>query len=220
LSPPLAISGLKFAYRGKPVFDHFDLTLATGEHRLLTGPSGTGKSTLINLMCGLLRPDAGRILVAGQAISEGNEARRDAIRRDCIGVVFQTMRLVSALDVVGNLRLAGQLARRPVSRSEAHALLAELGLAGLEQARPDQLSQGEAQRAAIARALVVRPQLLIADEPTSSLDDANAQQVGALLLRLARDHGTTLLVATHDARLMPLFGPPIRLKPPGDGAGR
>jgi len=130
-----------------------------------------------------------------------NEAQRDGIRRRHIGVVFQTLRLVSALDLVANLQLAARLAGRPATRGEALALLDRLGLAGKARSLPRMLSQGEAQRGAIARALIAKPRLLVADEPTSALDDRNTQIISRLFRDLAEAEGATLVISTHDGRL-------------------
>lgn len=187
------------------------MAIADGEHCLLIGPSGAGKSTLLNLICGFLTPLEGVVRVAGEEISRARERQRDAIRRRSIGVVFQSLRLVSALDVMANMLLAARLAERPVTRQAAREELARLGIADKADAMPSRLSQGEAQRAAIARALVTRPRLLIADEPTSALDDHNARAVIDLLLEVAATAGVTLVVATHDARLRERVGRTIEL---------
>jgi putative ABC transport system ATP-binding protein len=208
----LSIEGLGLAYGARKVLDGFDLAVEQGAHIALIGPSGSGKTTLLHLICGLLSPDSGRIAIAGEAMTGVPQARRDALRRSHIGVVFQTLRLVSALSVRSNLALAQKLARRPRDEAAAAALLERLGLAKLAHAKPRQLSHGEAQRAAIARALVAKPRLLIADEPTSALDDANAATVARLLIETAEANGTSLLVATHDARLKPLFSRVVELK--------
>lgn len=219
-APVLQLAGIGYGYGATAILEDFSLSMARGEHRLLIGPSGSGKSTLINLICGFLRPQEGIIRVSGEPISEGREAKRDAVRKAHIAVVFQALRLVSALGVADNLGLAARLSDRRPSRSEIHALLDELGIAGKAHARPHQLSQGEAQRAAIARALIARPALLIADEPTSALDRANAETVAAMLLRLADAHGTTLFIATHDERLRPFFPRVTELEAPAPGPAR
>lgn len=195
------IDGLDFAHARVPVLRDFNLEIAVGQHHLLIGPSGSGKSTLLNLICGFLSPDAGTIRIAGENISVLSETQRDAVRRRHIGVVFQTLRLVSALDLVGNLQLAARLAGRPTSRAKAMALLDRLGLAAKAGFLPRTLSQGEAQRAAIGRALISRPRLLVADEPTSSLDDQNTAVIWQLFRDLGEAEGATLVIATHDARL-------------------
>lgn len=215
--PVLSLSDIHHGYGETLVLRDFNLSMALGEHRLLIGPSGSGKSTLINMICGFLRPERGTIHVSGELISEGSETARDAVRKAHIAVVFQALRLVSALDITANLLLAARLAERRPARSEVHQLLAELGISDKAHARPHQLSQGEAQRAAIARALIARPALLIADEPTSALDQANAKKVGGMLRRLAEAHGTSLLIATHDDRLRPIFPAVTELEPPAAG---
>ncbi len=210
----IKIENLDYAIRGKPLFEGFSLSVEAQSHHLLVGPSGAGKTTLINLVCGLLSPDHGEIRVAGENIAAASESGRDKIRRENIGMVFQTLRLVSALDLSANLLLAQRLARGSTDGSLIHSLLERLGIGHRARAKPHEMSQGEAQRAAIARALVTRPRLLIADEPTSSLDKSNARQVADLLLECAADYGVTLLIATHDDRLDPLFSNRIALTGP------
>jgi putative ABC transport system ATP-binding protein len=197
----LEIADLHYGYCGATVLKAFSLSLHPGEQALLLGPSGSGKTTLIYLICGLMTPDRGEVRIAGERMSALRQAQRDALRRKHIGVVFQTLRLVSALSVRANLLLAQNLSGRKSDKAEADALLERLGVAHRAGAKPGELSQGEAQRAAIARALVARPSLLIADEPTSALDDASTENVVRLLKDAAAAHGSMLLIATHDARL-------------------
>lgn len=210
--PTLALRDASFAHGDRNIVDRFNLSVEPGEHHLLIGRSGSGKSTLINLVRGFLRPDSGTIRVSGELISDGSETARDAIRRAHLGVVFQSLRLVSALSLENNLSLAAKLAGKPVAPSEVSSLLHDLGIAELSAKRPYQLSQGEAQRAAIARALIVKPALLIADEPTSALDQDNAEAVAEMFLRQAEQHGTTLLIATHDTRLRAYFRNVVELE--------
>ncbi|RSY90463.1 ATP-binding cassette domain-containing protein [Sphingomonas koreensis] len=214
----LEISSLTFRYGGQAVVDGFDLVQEPGDHRVLLGPSGSGKTTLINLIAGLLTPQSGRIMIDGESIGDLPAAKRDDLRRRKIGVVFQTLRLVAALDVTANLMLAQRLAGQRSDRGEIQALLAELGLTHRAHARPRELSQGEAQRAAIARGLVAHPKLLIADEPTSALDDRNAERVAQLLIETANIHGSTLLVATHDARIKAFIPDAVTLAPVREAA--
>ncbi|MCC2977102.1 ATP-binding cassette domain-containing protein [Sphingomonas sp. PL-96] len=209
----IALDEVSKAMAGRKIIDRLSLQIARGEHLLLLGPSGSGKTTLVNLVCGLLTPDAGSIRVAGEAIDDPRPGVRDDVRRRRIGIIFQTLRLVGALDVTANLLLAQRLAGRPRDRDRIEALLARLGLAHRSHARPRELSHGEAQRAAIARALVSEPDLLVADEPTSALDDSHAEAVGRLLIEQTDANGATLLVATHDARLKPLIGRSLVLEP-------
>jgi putative ABC transport system ATP-binding protein len=211
----LEIEALRFSYRGKPILDDFGLSLASGEQSLLLGPSGSGKTTLIYLMCGLLTPESGAVRIAGDTISALPQSKRDAVRRRSIGVVFQTLRLVSALRVIDNLKLARKLSGKTPDAAMAASLLDRLGIAHRAQAKPSQLSQGEAQRAAIARALVVEPSLLIADEPTSALDDHNTEIVARLLVDAAKSSGASLLIATHDSRLKAFVPNSVHLDAPG-----
>jgi putative ABC transport system ATP-binding protein len=191
-------------YGGRPVLSGVTLTLAPGERALLIGPSGSGKSTLLNLLCGLQRPDSGRVTLDGAPVDDG-------VRRRHFGIVFQSLRLVSALSLRANLALAQKLQTGRVDPARIDALLERLGIAGRAQARPHELSQGEAQRAAIARALVVRPAILVADEPTSALDAAHAAVVAGLLRDLAEEAGAALLIATHDDRLRMHFARTLTL---------
>ena len=197
----LSVTGLTQRYADRSVLDGFSLDVRKGEHTLLLGPSGSGKTTLINLICGLLTPDAGEISVCGEAMSQALGGERDRIRRRHIGLVFQQVRLVSALTVEQNLRLAQKLAGSDAAQGSINSLVDAVGLSDRLHAKPRQLSQGEAQRAAIARAMVTKPALLIADEPTSALDDANAERVARLFLEASEANGSTLLIATHDSRL-------------------
>jgi len=201
----LAVNGLSKAYGGMPVIRNLSFEVGTGGHLLLLGPSGSGKSTLINLIAGMLTPDAGEIRIAGEEMTGLKATARDDLRRRRIGIIFQTLRLVSALSVRANLRLAQELGRGQADDAAIDGLLDALGIAHRADAKPRELSQGEAQRAAAARALIGRPDLLVADEPTSALDDANAEKLARLLLETAQTQGSTLLIATHDRRLKALF---------------
>jgi putative ABC transport system ATP-binding protein len=159
-----------------------------------------------------LRPSRGRVLVAGQDLGALAPAELDAFRGRNIGIVLQRLHLIRALTVTDNLRLTQSLAGLPVSTEQVNRLLSELGIAALATARPNRLSEGEAQRVAIGRAVINRPALILADEPTSALDDATCEVVLTLLRAQADASGATLLIATHDARLKPHF--PHRLELP------
>jgi putative ABC transport system ATP-binding protein len=180
-----------------------DLTLRAGELLALTGPSGSGKSTLLNL-CGLIdAPDAGEVHLLGRRVDALDETARTLLRRDTIGFIFQGFNLVPVMTVADNvdypLFLAGVApAERRVRVQEA---LQAVGLAEHAGHRPDALSGGQRQRVAIARALVKRPRLVIADEPTASLDSATADQVLDLMRERCHQQGAAFLIATHDARL-------------------
>lgn len=209
----LRIRGLRHGYGERPVLHDLTLEQQAGEHRLLLGPSGSGKTTLINLIAGLLTPRSGSIEICGEEMSRLSPARRDDLRRRHVGIIFQTLRLVGALDVRSNLLLAQKLAGARPEPAAIPAVLEQLGIGHCAHARPRELSQGEAQRAAIARALVAKPALLIADEPTSALDDANASRIARTLLDAAAANGSTLLIATHDARLRSFIPEAVALQP-------
>ncbi len=201
-------SGLshRYAGSGSPVVFP-DFSLPPGRHLLLRGPSGSGKSTLLALMAGLLTPGAGRIQMAGADLGALSARQRDAWRGAQLGFVPQRLHLSASLSVLDNLALPFISAGLPPQPERALALLQQLGLQGLEARLPHQLSVGQAQRVALARALMRQPALLLADEPSASLDDAHAHQVLHLLLDVAAAQGVSLILATHDARLVqPLQG--------------
>lgn len=182
---------------------HFaDIHLTAGEHLLLRGKSGSGKSTLLALLAGLLSPSEGQVLIAGTELQSLSQRRRDAWRGECLGFVPQRLHLSGALTVLDNVTLPFLCAGLPPDTERAEGLLQSLGLQGLGGRKPHQLSVGQAQRVALARALVRRPRILLADEPSASLDDEHAAQMMALLMQAALDSGASLLVATHDARLL------------------
>lgn len=191
-----------------------DWQLQAGQHALLLGPSGSGKTSFINIVTGLLTPTRGELWVAGEPMSRLPPAGRDALRRRTIGLVFQTLRLIPALSVQGNLALAQKLALGRVDEAEITRLIDRVGLSHRADARPRQLSQGEGQRAAIARALCTGPRLLVADEPTSALDDSNAVRMIDLMFETADATGATLLIATHDGRIAHRFGNRLDLVAP------
>ncbi|MFN3513341.1 MAG: ABC transporter ATP-binding protein [Phenylobacterium sp.] len=207
------VRGLIHRIGERTILDLPAFQIQRGEHALLLGPSGSGKTTLINILTGLVTPTGGEVLVDGRPIARLSPAERDDLRRRTIGLVFQTLRLVSALTVRENLALAQRLALGRVDAAQIERLIGRVGLAHRANALPRQLSQGEGQRAAIARALCARPALVVADEPTSALDDANAQAMVDLLLDSAEATGATLLIATHDSRIKGRFGRTLELQP-------
>ena len=207
------VQGLVQVFGARTVLDLPAWRVERGAHSLVIGPSGCGKSTLLHLIAGLIRPSRGRIAIDGQELAALGPAALDAFRGRRIGIVLQSMHLIGALSVRDNLRLARSLARQPPAPERIEGLLAELGLARLARLQPRQLSQGERQRLAIARAVVNRPALILADEPTSALDDANCAAVLDLLRRQAQASGATLVVATHDQRLAPHFAHRLVLAP-------
>jgi putative ABC transport system ATP-binding protein len=178
--------------------------VSAGELTLVSGPSGCGKSTLLAILSGLLRPDAGRTLALGQDLGALSPRALERFRLQHTGFVFQGFNLFPALTAVEQVALPlGYLGfSNAESNRKATRALEEVGLASRMQLRPAELSGGEKQRVAIARALAKQPQLLFADEPTSSLDAANGQIVIDTLHRIARTHGATVLCVSHDQRLI------------------
>lgn len=182
-----------------PVLCGVDLELADGASLALMGESGSGKSTLLHLVAGLDRADGGRIEVDGRLLSDLDEARLATWRRSGVGLVFQQFNLIGSLRVADNLAFQARLAGR-LDRSWQAELIERLGLGRLLERYPEQLSVGQQQRVALGRALAVRPRLLLADEPTGSLDEGNAEQVLGLLLELLAGSATSLLLVTHSAQ--------------------
>jgi putative ABC transport system ATP-binding protein len=195
-------AGKRYETAGPPALDGVDLTVATGESVAVMGPSGSGKSTLLNLVAGLDRPTAGEVEVAGTVLNRLSETALARFRRARIGIVFQFFHLLDDLTARDNVLLPAQLAGVPRRAAAARAdeLLDTLGLAARADAYPARLSGGERQRVAVARALVNRPPLLLADEPTGAVDGTAGAQIMELLRDLNRS-GQTILLVTHDPAL-------------------
>jgi putative ABC transport system ATP-binding protein len=176
-----------------------DLDIDAGRLVALVGASGSGKSTLLHLLGAMDRPDEGSIVVAGREIARLDDGEASRFRREAVGFVFQFFNLVPTLSALDNVALPARLAgASPVAaRDRARALLARVGLAERPEARPDQLSGGQAQRVAVARALVNEPRLVLADEPTGNLDRATGAAILDLLQELVSERGVTLVMATH-----------------------
>ncbi|MBW4935329.1 ABC transporter ATP-binding protein [Marinobacter sp. F4206] len=189
-----------------PVLSGIALTLGRGESLALMGRSGSGKSTLLNLLCGLEQPDAGVISVCGDTFDDRQPGAPDAharswadLRRRRIGVVFQDANLMPALSLLDNVRLRASLAGQ--SQADCPAWLDRLGIGELADRYPDQVSGGQRQRAALAMVFAIKPVLILADEPTGSLDRHTADEVADELFRLRSDSGCALVLATHDTEL-------------------
>lgn len=175
-----------------------DLQVGRGESVAIAGPSGSGKTTLLLLLAGLERPARGTVVLDDVALGELDRDRLADLRRDHIGIVFQSFHLVPSLSALDNVALPLEIAGRRDARARARTLLDKVGLGARLAHYPAQLSGGEQQRVAIARALVHGPKLVLADEPTGNLDDHTGEAVGKLLFDLKRDAGTTLMLVTHD----------------------
>ncbi|NBB76402.1 MAG: ATP-binding cassette domain-containing protein [Bacteroidetes bacterium] len=178
-----------------------DLEFERGDQLLVTGLSGSGKSTLLHVLAGILRPTTGEYRIDGKDPYQMSESQRDRFRGQSIGIVYQQLHLIDTLAVVDNLKLARYMAGLAADHEYILELCSDLDIGHLWNSYPHQLSQGQKQRVAIARALVNSPALLLADEPTSSLDDVRAESVIGLLKMQAEKSGSTLIVSTHDQRV-------------------
>ncbi len=197
----IATRALRYQYLSGSPLAFADLDLSQGSTLLLRGNSGSGKSTWLALVAGLLTATGGSVVVAGQNLGDLKGRARDAWRARNLGFLPQKLHLSDALTVVDNLGLAYFAADLPRSDAAIDDALNALGLQGLGARRPSQLSGGQAQRVALARAVLLRPKIILADEPTASLDDDSAQAALALLTHCAARCQATLVIATHDARL-------------------
>jgi len=191
------------SFGATPALRGAGVVVESGEILAIMGPSGSGKSTLLHCLAGILTPDQGEILFAGRRIDTLAEEARSRLRRDHFGFVFQFGQLVPELTAEENVALPLLLGgiRRAQALHEARAWFERLDLAGLERRRSGELSGGQAQRVALARGLVGRPQVLFADEPTGSLDSFTGEQVMNLLVTSSRQQGTTVVLVTHDPRV-------------------
>ena len=187
--------------RAVDVLTDVSLEVPAGQFLAIAGPSGSGKSTLLGLIAGLDRPTAGRIEVDGVAVTELEEDALARFRLDHVGYVFQSFHLVPTLTALENVAVPLELGGDADAEARARALLAEVGLAERAHHYPVQLSGGEQQRVAVARALARRPALLLADEPTGNLDSATGKQIIDILVGANRRLGRTLVLVTHDAAL-------------------
>lgn len=207
VTAPIALSGVSYYFgRGqlrKQILHDITTDIAAGEIVILTGPSGSGKTTLLTLIGALRSAQEGELSVLGRALRNSPEKRRAAVRRE-IGYIFQQHNLLDCLTVESNIRMALQLRgiRGPEARRQALAILERVGLGGHAHKKPAGLSGGQKQRAGIARALVNRPSVVLADEPTASLDRQSGRDVVELIQDLAREEGAAVVLVTHDNRIL------------------
>ena len=197
----LAVVELVCGYGRTPLARLPRLEVEAGHAAVLVGPSGSGKTTLLLAMAGLSDILEGTVIVDGRDVGTLPAAARDRFRGRQVGLVFQDLHLIPGLSTLDNLLLAPFAAGAPQERDRALGLLDELGLGDRAHQAAETLSRGQAQRAAIARAMLMRPKLILADEPTASLDDDACSRVVDLLTRAAEETGAALVIATHDARL-------------------
>jgi len=180
------------------VLSSVDLGIEDGDTVAIVGPSGSGKTTLLVLLAGLEQPVQGSVRIAGRSLGELDDDTLADIRRDDIGIIFQSFHLVPSLTALGNVALPLEIAGRAGARNRARQMLERVGLAERASHYPSQLSGGEQQRVAIARALVHSPKLVLADEPTGNLDSRTGEKIIDLLFGLNADTGSTLVLVTHD----------------------
>jgi putative ABC transport system ATP-binding protein len=183
------------------ILDEVTFDIAPGDSVAIVGASGSGKTTLLGLLAGLDRPSDGEVWIAGQALSGLDEDARAAMRQRLLGFVFQSFQLLPALTALENVMLPLELAGADDATAKAREWLGRVGLAKRTTHYPKQLSGGEQQRVAIARAFAGDPKLLMADEPTGNLDGATGAEIAELMFRLNHEHGTTLVLVTHDDAL-------------------
>jgi putative ABC transport system ATP-binding protein len=205
------INGLTYNYSSEIQLKFPDFSLSKGEQALILGQSGCGKTTLLHLLSGLLKPNSGGVNIENEDISKMSGAVLDNFRGANIGIVFQTAHFIEALTVKENLTLTQTLAGKSKDVGKIKTLLADLGVESKLNAKLNALSVGEKQRVSIARALVNSPALILADEPTSALDDKNCDAVLKLVREQAKKHNSTLLIVTHDNRLKDQFDKRVEL---------
>jgi len=201
----LQSSELKFSYPQTEKLRFPDVNIDAGEAALLLGPSGSGKSTLLHLFAGLLPIQEGNVSVVNTNLTSLNERKKEEFRARNIGLVFQRSFFLPYLSLQENLELSSRYQGRKSSKPEIEQLFDQLQIHHLKDKLPSECSLGEQQRASIARALLQKPALILADEPSSALDDANAGKVAELLLSLVNEYQSSLLVVTHDQRLKSLI---------------
>lgn len=201
----LQLEKVTFAHNAETVIEYPDWQVQDKDHALILGNSGSGKTTLLHLIGGLMQPTKGILRLDNTDLATLSKGALDRFRGKNIGLVFQKPHLVRALTIRENLSLAQYLAGKKISHKAEDAVLEQLGILPLASRKVHQISQGQAQRVSIARAVINRPRLLLADEPTASLDDENCMRVIQLLKEQANETGATLLVATHDQRVKSEF---------------
>lgn len=201
----ISIQSVAHSYNGTQQISFKDWQINDGEQWLLLGESGSGKTTLLHILTGILKPKQGEVKISDTAIYELSSKKLDQFRGRNIGIIFQRPHLIKSLTISENLLLAQSFANLPENRERIAEVLNSLDILHKKNAYPKELSQGQLQRVSIARAVINKPALLIADEPTSSLDDKNATAVLALLQQQSGLNQATLVVATHDKRVKDAF---------------
>ena len=201
----ISTKNITFSYNKDQTFIMPDLFCQAGNTILVTGNSGKGKTTYLHILAGLLKPNSGEIVIDNKEITHLKGSKADKFRGKNIGVVFQKSHFIASLSVLENLEMASWLATGKKHKVRAKELLQKLDIAEQAHKLPSQLSVGQQQRVSIARALINEPKVLLADEPTSSLDDKNADNVIELLENLSKEYKTALIIVTHDSRIKQKF---------------
>ncbi|RZL48703.1 MAG: ABC transporter ATP-binding protein [Pedobacter sp.] len=201
----ISIKSVSHNYNNTQQLSFKDWEINNGEQCLLLGESGSGKTTLLHILTGILKPNEGEVNIADTAIYKLSAKELDRFRGRNIGIIFQRPHLIKSLTIAENLLLAQSFAQLPENQNRINEVLESLAIADKKKAYPNELSQGQLQRVSIARAVINKPTLLIADEPTSSLDDKNAESVLQLLMQQSGLNQATLIVATHDKRVKDAF---------------
>jgi putative ABC transport system ATP-binding protein len=205
-------NNISFQYKEGKALHFPDIDIAQGAHYLILGTSGTGKTTLLHLLSGLLSPKHGSVYIQNEELNKLGEAGLDTFRGKHIGIVFQVPHFIAALTVQENLELAQKLPGNKINKNRIEDVLKRLNLGDKLDVYPHQLSQGEKQRVSIARAIINQPGVIFADEPTSALDDKNCVEVTKLLKQTAVESNATLVIVTHDNRLKEEFDQKIILE--------
>ncbi|TDQ07061.1 ABC transporter ATP-binding protein [Pedobacter metabolipauper] len=201
----ISLKSVSHSYSNQHRIGFKDWQIKDGEQWLLLGASGSGKTTLLHILTGILKPEQGDVMINETAIYGLSSKKLDQFRGRNIGIIFQRPHLIKSLTISENLVMAQSFAKLPTDLVRVNEVLTSLGIADKKNAYPSELSQGQLQRVSIARAVINKPALLIADEPTSSLDDQNAAAVLSLLMEQSGLNQATLVVATHDKRVKDAF---------------
>lgn len=207
----IKIKGLHFGYTNHKILSIPQLEVKDDEHLMILGNSGSGKTTMLHILGGLLTPNEGKVVIGQSDIYQLSSAQRDKYRGQNIGLIFQKPHLISALTVQDNLLLAQYLSGTAQDKGRVKEVLAELDISDKAQEKVKSLSQGQQQRVTIARALINRPRVILADEPTASLDDENAVRVIQMLKSNAARYSAALVIATHDQRVKEEFDVQLNL---------
>lgn len=209
----IRIQSLQLSFNTQSRLNFPDWTVDKQSEALILGPSGSGKTTLLHLLSGLVSPSNGEIEVNGYKLHEMNGRQLDKFRKSNVGIVFQQPHLIKSLTVMENLQLARYLGNQKQDDKWIREIIDHLNLAGIKDSHVSRISQGQAQRVAIARSIMNKPSVLFGDEPTASLDDENCEKVIRLLKQEAKLCGATLIIATHDQRVKREFDHQLVLKP-------